>query len=78
MRIEMTHRGYATHEYKVTLETDQEREWTDGRLITTVDRSGLLTDEGWAEIQSGNAHPGHFGGNVVRNGDVCIVRVYVD
>jgi hypothetical protein len=38
-----------------------------------------LTDEEWQLIESGEQHPGHFGGSVQKLPlDVRLVKVYID
>lgn len=80
MKIEMINRGYSYHLYSVVLE-GEETSWTDRRIITATDRRGNLTEEEWRSIDSGEFHPGHFGGRVGRSDEdknVCLVTVYVD
>ncbi len=77
MKIEMINRGTATHTYRVVLEGD-ELNWSDGRIITHVDRRGCLTDAEWDRIERGEDHPCHFGGTVVPGLGYHEVSVYVD
>ena len=55
MKIEMISRSTATHKYRVVLEGD-EVNWSDGRIITHVDRRGCLTDAEWDRIERGEDH----------------------
>lgn len=68
---------YARTSYRVRLEP-HETAYTDSRLITLADRGGRLTDPEWEAIAKGQAHPGHFGGEVRRYGDELQIEVYVD
>lgn len=80
MKIELVNRGYANHLYSVVLE-GEETSWSDRRIITATDRKGNLTEEEWRAIDSGEQHPGHFGGKVGRSAEdknVCVVTVHVD
>jgi hypothetical protein len=79
MRKTLKQRGTSYNTYEVILETDEERSWSDSRLITATDRSMGLTDEEWQLIESGEQHPGHFGGSVQKLPlDVRLVKVYID
>jgi hypothetical protein len=79
MKRILKQRGTSYNTYEVHLETDEERSWCDSRLITATDRSNGLTNEEWQLIQSGEQHPGHFGGSVQKLPlDVRLVKVYVD
>lgn len=75
-RIESTR---TKHVYNVEL-TDEECNWPNARVITAVDRRGNLTPEQWRLIESGEVHPGNFGGLVrpSKKFGLFEVTVYVD
>lgn len=78
MKIERYYTGYATHKYRVVLETPEERDFPDSRIISACDQR--RDDEERWERELNGAHPGHFGGHVTRWPDTgeCDVSVYVD
>ena len=79
MNVVRSHRSAGRHTYMVEL-SSSEQKWCDYRIITSVDRRRSLSEDEWEKIQSGERHPGHFGGKVTKTltPNLYEVVVYVD